>query len=183
MRVWPIGAPTASTVLFLLDSRLLLLHPNAPVSLRVLSRPVSLFYAQCGVQKYLDPFDADCLAAPTKHITSSTASSTATVGSNTSSSSSSSISGGAIGGIVVGCVVAIIIVALIFLRKKVMACFGRKKPQLDDGSDKMPQQPELMAQSEPTWQPSEMPAEQNAIHEIGSTQATPPRPHVIHEIG
>ncbi|KAJ5171699.1 hypothetical protein N7492_004292 [Penicillium capsulatum] len=105
-----------------------------------------------------------------------------------SDASGSSISGGAIAGIVVGCVAAVAIVAIAFLlRKKIMACFGSKKPPVEDGPASAPfytpPQIQPMDQVKSNAQPSEMPADPNAIHEIGSSQATETNPKVVHEIG
>lgn len=65
-----------------------------------------------------------------------------------------------------------------------MACLGHNKPHIENGPTwspvYMPMQ--SVAPSDSTWRRSEMSAEQGAIHEIGSSQATlAPRPPVVHE--
>ena len=113
---------------------------------------------------------------------------TNTASATAASTSSKGISGGAIGGIVVGCVAAIAILALFVFRKKLLACLGRNKNPEEEGPAwspvYMPPQTQSMAQSDSTWQASEMSADQGAIHEIGSSQCiATPRPKVVHEIG
>ncbi|KAJ5109362.1 hypothetical protein N7456_006037 [Penicillium angulare] len=137
--------------------------------------------------------DASPSATETPSITSTSTSSADSGSSN--SSGSSGISGGAIGGIVVGCIAGVAILLFLVFRKKIMACFGRGKPPGgDDGPywSPVPPQTESVSHTDnSTMPPSEMPSEQNAIHEmetrvpheIGSSTSPPMRENVVHELG
>ncbi|KAJ5280249.1 hypothetical protein N7478_005621 [Penicillium angulare] len=115
--------------------------------------------------------------------------------SSAGSSGSSGISGGAIGGIVVGCIAGVVILLFLLFRKRIMACFGRGKPPGgDDGPywSPVPPQTESVSHTDhSTMPPSEMPSEQNAIHEmetqipheIGSSTSPPMQEKIVHELG
>ncbi|KAJ5597983.1 hypothetical protein N7537_008067 [Penicillium hordei] len=88
------------------------------------------------------------------------------------------LSGGAITGIVVVSFAAIAIVLLIIFRKRIVGCCGRDKTPVVDIEHASspptympPQMQPVLQNDDLAWQASEMPSEQNAIHEIGPMDA------------
>ncbi|KAL2701443.1 hypothetical protein AAEP93_008262 [Penicillium crustosum] len=100
------------------------------------------------------------------------------------------LSGGAIAGIVVVSFAAIAIVLLIILRRKVVGCCGRDKTPVVDIEHASspptympPQTQPVLQNGDFVWQASEMPSEQNAIHEIGSMDAkSRGNGQIVHEL-
>lgn len=85
---------------------------------------------------------------------------------------------------------AVAIVLLVILRRRVVGCCGRDKTPVVDIEHASspptympPQTQPVLQNGDFVWQASEMPSEQNAIHEIGSMDAkSKGNGRVIHEL-